>query len=303
VKKLEEELNLLGESLKKVGENKIPPSDKCFENMENMVYYHENILGDKEKEVFATHLKDCLWCFNSYMEFSTTLVLAEEGTLEPAPEWVNDIGMNVFKQFDLSRRLEASNSTIKDLGSVRLSKPGGEIKKEFSLKEAIELEISISMEPGGYITVFHFDSEGKASLIFPHDRDRNNFIKREETKFIKGYATLPPGQASFKVFFTESQLVDPEKIAYKDDEKGIVEFLEHLEKLNNDYKWSAVKEEYKVLEKEKRGDTLADLGIDLSKLGESYVTLTSTTCISEEREDTQERDIETEQYREYEQEE
>ena len=282
MKKIEEELNLLGESLKKIRENKMPPSDKCFEIMEKMVDYHEDILEDKED--FEKHLRDCLRCFDSYMEFSDAVFLAEEGKLEAPPAWVNDMGMSLFKHFNLYRRLESINSGIKDIVFIRLFKTGvslpgpgigvsqlgesfsGYWEKKFSFKEPLAVEISTSMEQGGYITVFHFNSDGKVTLIFPHDKDRNNFISKEETKFIKTHATLPAGQSTFKVFFTESQLFDPGKIDYNDEtstEKEIELFLESLEKLNEDYKWSAVKEDYTVTGKEERKQKSEEISLNM----------------------------------------
>ncbi len=77
---VKKKLIALREKMKKIENNKIPPSEECFEIMEMMVDYHDNLI--KEKENFEDHLKSCLWCFNFYIKFTEILKFAGQDKCE-----------------------------------------------------------------------------------------------------------------------------------------------------------------------------------------------------------------------------
>lgn len=73
---VKKKLHDLREKIKKMGNNKMPPSEECFKIMEMMADYHDNLI--KEKKFFESHVKSCIWCFNFYIKFTEILKFVEQ---------------------------------------------------------------------------------------------------------------------------------------------------------------------------------------------------------------------------------
>ena len=138
---------------------------------------------------------------------------------------------------DLAFTMEINLSGIRSSGRIRSSKSLEEHSKKESVDHFVEgekIEVKFSIPETGYLTVIHYDSEGKGELVFPNCEDRDNFVKKGERKPIGVLRVTPPfGESCFKAFLSVNQLINPEDIKFTDEEanrKLFEEFLEKFEK-------------------------------------------------------------------------
>jgi hypothetical protein len=169
-KDIKQRLSKLGRVMKEVDKHKIPPSAYCLDIFEKLPDYHEASLTDEERQKVEAHLKKCLWCFNSYMKYSISIAQAAAGTLPQAPQWVKDIGMEVFNRFSLLNRVLLLHAIKRFLkltvysplrGIRRKEEPQ---KREYCVGEPLGIKLSAPRE--GYLTVIIGTQRASYSLSY-----------------------------------------------------------------------------------------------------------------------------------------
>jgi len=106
-------------------------------------------------------------------------------------------------------------------------------KKQYAIDESIVFCVPIKSD--GHLVILHYDESERVSLVFPAGSADNTFVRAGSEKKISGRVTGPAGKQNFKVIWTSQQLMDPEKINFKNEEdveRAINEFLDALADLN-----------------------------------------------------------------------
>lgn len=255
-----EQLQILGDSQRRIESIKIPPTAECLNILRLIDAYHEDMLKKSERIKLESHLKKCLFCFKFNMDYSTIMVQAEAGALKTQPDmgWVKDISVKIFEAIDLWKRLKAVETVGKLITAVRLFRCATGVRRTTGAKTPARYmagdiaELEVSAGSGGYLTVIHIDSEGNIHLAYPHGERGGSDISIGEGEsrniFIK--VTPPLGEASFKVFITRHRIIDPAGIEFNDKESEfsfIRKFLDEIKGMNSD-DFSASTKNYIVID-------------------------------------------------------
>lgn len=255
-----EQLQILGDSLRRIESIKIPPTVECLDILRLIDAYHENMLKKSERIKLESHLKKCLFCFKFNMDYSTIMVQAEAGALKTQPDmnWIKEISVKICEVIDLWKRLKAVETAGKLITAVRLFRCATGVKRTAGAKTSARYmagdiaELEVSAGSGGYLAVIHIDSEGNIHLAYPHgERGGSDVLIGEgESRNIFIKVTPPLGEASFKVFITRHKIIDPAGIEFDDKESEfscIRKFLDEINGMDSD-DFSASTKNYIVID-------------------------------------------------------
>jgi hypothetical protein len=102
----------------------------------------------------------------------------------------------------------------------------------------------------GYLVILHYDEKDNVSLIFPSNKKDSAFVRKGSEKKISGKVTGPTGKQFFKVFWTKKNVLNTDKIDFKNEnsvEYMISDYIDSLTELKVS-NWCESIYEYEVIQ-------------------------------------------------------
>lgn len=90
-------------------------------------------------------------------------------------------------------------------------------KNKYAIEESIIISIESPRNMDGYLTVIQYDDRSNLKMLFPHTASDKTFVKAGTEVHLGIKADEPIGKRFFKAIWTNTEIINPEKLNFKDD--------------------------------------------------------------------------------------